>query len=256
LASSTGLRDHDAQAAIGLGLVLSALGNVLGLIAPPRYPPRELGLGGFVLGGASLVVAAWPSTEQWPLTRLGAHNVPERLGKIGLTTHELARNLGEGAVVGIVLGLPGAALLLLPEHLLPPVREDDRLGLMAGLRYSLGHVLLATAIGEELAFRGILQHKLRTVFGSRKSVLLSALFFALWHGVFNAHTLLAAGVRGRVRLATGSLMQLVAVYLGGLTFGALRERSGSLAGSILAHWLADLLLSVRVFGRPSRAKIT
>jgi membrane protease YdiL (CAAX protease family) len=70
--------------------------------------------------------------------------------------------------------------------------------------------------------------------------------------VFNARTLSALGVRGWRRLGLGSALQLLSVYVGGLAFGALRERSGNLAGSILAHWLTDVLLNARLFLRLRR----
>jgi membrane protease YdiL (CAAX protease family) len=242
----------EAGEALALGLGLAALGNVLGLLDPPRQPPRAWTGAGLILCIGSLAATAWPESERWPAVGLGVTALTGRMEALGLTFQHVPRNLAGGVLLGLVLGAPGVALLVLPEHLLPAIPEDKRLGRAGALLFSFGHLLLATAAGEELAFRGILQHKLRRTFGPRAAVLLGALFFALWHGVFNARTLRAAGVSGPRRLAIGSALQMAAVYVGGVAFGGLRERSGSLIGPIAAHWLADLLLNLRLFLRRRR----
>jgi membrane protease YdiL (CAAX protease family) len=228
------------------------LGNILGLLDPPRRPPRAWSIAGSLLCVTSLAVASYPAAEEWPLCGLGAEAISERLASLGLTRRNLPSSLLAGGLLGLVLGLPGLALLILPEELLPVVAEEERFGLAGAVLFSFGHLLVATAAGEELAFRGVLQYKLRSAVGPRKAMMLGSMFFALWHGVFNARTLSALGVRGWRRLGLGSALQLLSVYVGGLAFGALRERSGNLAGSILAHWLTDVLLNARLFLRLRR----
>jgi membrane protease YdiL (CAAX protease family) len=103
--------------------------------------------------------------------------------------------------------------------------------------------LFATALSEEIAFRGLLQGRLRAAFGPRAAILISALAFAAWHAVVNARTLMEVNLGQYSGLAgLAYLGQGMAVLVGGLAFGLLRERSDNLAGCVLAHWIVDVLL--------------
>lgn len=89
--------------------------------------------------------------------------------------------------------------------------------------YILCILLLAVlpAIGEELIFRGMILHGLRSRYGEVMSVVLSALMFALMHG---------------------SLQQLVYPFLLGLIMGWIVLRTGSLISSIILHFVNNFLV--------------
>jgi membrane protease YdiL (CAAX protease family) len=125
------------------------------------------------------------------------------------------------------------------------VRHEELRGVSAAsfLLLVLVQLPFATALAEELAFRGLLQARLRAAFGPTRAILLGSLVFAAWHLVVNARTLLDTGLGTEPASAVlAYLVQNVAVFLGGLLFGLLRERSSNLAGCVVAHWLTDVLL--------------
>ncbi len=235
----------DTQNAIALGLALAALGNLMGLVDPPSEPPRYWSASGAVLCAGALLHTVWPLVDSSKLRGGGRAEVLRRLADTGLTSRHLKRSLAAGACVGLALGAPGLVLLVLPEDSLPVLQGIRPMALRPAMGFIFGQLLVSTAASEELVFRGVLQHKLSVGLQPRHAVLLSSLFFALWHGVFNARTLAAMGVNGKLRFGLVSILQLVSVYLGGLAFGMLREYSGNLAGTIVAHWITDILLNAR-----------
>jgi membrane protease YdiL (CAAX protease family) len=98
-----------------------------------------------------------------------------------------------------------------------------------------GYFLLALvpAIWEELAFRGWIQSRLRAGFSVTGSVLLSALFFSLYHLsnlVSQAPSLALPGV-------------VMALFFG-IGWGYMTARSGSLVPVMIAHYLVDSLGNV------------
>jgi membrane protease YdiL (CAAX protease family) len=129
-------------------------------------------MAGGLLLGIGVVAGAWRG-GRGSLIELGIH----RTG--------LLRSLCGGLLLGLVMGLPSALYLWRPDLAPIPVREDaiGALAPIAFLTLLFGQTLFATAVAEELAFRGLLQ-----------------------------------------------------------AFGVLRERSGNLAGCIVAHWVVDALL--------------
>lgn len=89
--------------------------------------------------------------------------------------------------------------------------------------YFLAILILAImpAIGEELLFRGMILHGLRSRFNDVISVVLSALMFALMHT---------------------NLQQLVYPFLLGLIMGWIVLRTGSLVSSIIVHFVNNFLV--------------
>lgn len=98
----------------------------------------------------------------------------------------------------------------------PPLAGEHVPGLIdaLGLWGTLGVMALAPAIFEELAFRGLLHGRLQALFGARAGLVLTAVAFALAHGVSAATP---------VHLSLG-------LYLGWL-----RDRSGSLGPGMVLH---------------------
>jgi membrane protease YdiL (CAAX protease family) len=113
------------------------------------------------------------------------------------------------------------------------------------------------ALLEELAFRGLLFGALRRTVSPWAAIAGSAAAFAAWHFMVTATTAAQTNL-GDARLPRllKPHVQPLAVVGGmlstgvaGLAFGALRERSGNLAGPILAHWLVDGLMTVALWRR-------
>lgn len=220
-----------ARGALAMGAAIALYGNLMAVVEALAHLP----LGG-VVGG--------------PLLGLGALAVALRGGRqglvaIGVRRRGLVPSLLWGVALGLAMGLPGALYFFLP-HLAPvPVRSEVVRGLPPGalLALVLGQLPLATALAEELAFRGLLQARLRAAFGPRPAIWLSALAFVAWHVAVNLVTLLGTNLAADPLLALlGYLGQNAAVLVGGLLLGLLRERSGNLAGAVVAHWLTDTLL--------------
>ena len=124
--------------------------------------------------------------------------------------------------------------------------EVDGLGRRALLRRLLVTTPVLVAFAEELAFRGFLQGRLQRALPGRPglAVAVSSLAFALWHVAVNVRTLRATNVvsAGLAPLPVALAAGLLAVFGGGLVFGALYRRAGSLVGPVAAHWLVDAVL--------------
>lgn len=93
-----------------------------------------------------------------------------------------------------------------------------------------GYFLLALVPGiwEELAFRGLIQHKLRARFSTTLSILLGAIFFGLYH-FSNLLTQAPSQVIGGVIMA----------FAFGLAWGVMTVRSRSVVPAMLSHYLVD-----------------
>ncbi len=95
-----------------------------------------------------------------------------------------------------------------------------------------GYFLLALVPGiwEELAFRGLILWKCRQVFSTKTSVLVSALFFGLFH------------FSNLISQAPGEAIPgVVMAFFFGIGWGYLTVRSRSVVPAILSHYLIDSL---------------
>ncbi|MGY1705586.1 lysostaphin resistance A-like protein [Geodermatophilus sp. SYSU D00697] len=149
--------------------------------------------------------------------------------------------LGAGAVVAgvYVVGV------LLPWT--RPAFQDDRydLPLPGALRTALLVIPLGTVLLEEVAFRSVLWATLSRHCRPGQVLVTTSVLFGLWH-VFPA---LGIGTTDRgVSDAVGgggSAVVVVATValttVGGLVFGELRRRSGSVVASAGAHWATNAL---------------
>jgi membrane protease YdiL (CAAX protease family) len=220
-----------AAGGLGLGLAMALYGNAFALLDALT----RLHLGGTV-GGVGLGLAA---------VAIAARDGRGWLIGLGLHRHGLLTSLLLGLMLGLAMGLPGALYFLSPDLAPVPVRHEELRGAGAStfLMLVLVQIPFATALAEELAFRGLLQARLRAAFGPARAVLLGSIVFAAWHLVVNARTLQDTGLGAEPAAAVlVYLGQIVAVFIGGLLFALLRERSGNLAGCVVAHWLTDVLL--------------
>lgn len=115
----------------------------------------------------------------------------------------------------------------------------------------LVRIPLSIAFFEELAFRGLLLGMLRRRLPVWKAIGLSALAFGLWHLGVTAISVMQTNVAGANNLPSflqelvvplGALGGVIATGAAGVAFALIRERTGNLAGCVVAHWLADALM--------------
>ncbi|MGY1734918.1 CPBP family intramembrane glutamic endopeptidase [Geodermatophilus sp. SYSU D00684] len=165
-----------------------------------------------------------------------------RLSGLGWTELGLGRDrLAAGCrwALGAV-GVVGAVYLV--GVLVPPTRPaflDDRydLPLPGVLAKVLLSIPLGTVVLEEVAFRSVLWAALARHCRPWPVLVTTAVAFGLWH----VPTVLVAegGDRG---LPAGVVAGTVAVTTaGGLVFGGLRRRSGSVVAAAGAHWATNAL---------------
>ena len=135
--------------ALGIGLGIALYGNAFSVVDAVAQLPLGGTVGGALLGATAVLVA-----------RRGA---AEWAAELGLTRRGLGPSLLWGALLGLTMGLPGLLYFLVPS-LVPIAVQHDDVALMTWPAY-LSLVLLkipfATALAEELAFRGLLQSRLR-----------------------------------------------------------------------------------------------
>jgi membrane protease YdiL (CAAX protease family) len=148
------------------------------------------------------------------------------------------------------LRLGGIAFLLVTSAvviaaLIPALRDflgDDRfVGVAVGevLYETLIRIPIGTALGEELAFRGVLLGVLLAWFSPLRATLISSALFGLWHVLPGIEALetttvtsLSSGLFGALSVA----VQVIVTGAVGVAFAWLRFRSGSIAAPVLAHW--------------------
>lgn len=115
----------------------------------------------------------------------------------------------------------------------------------------LVRVPVSIAFFEELAFRGLLYGMLRRRLSMWKAIGISAAAFGLWHVGVTAISVMHTSVKTANNLPdwfqgwvvpVGALGGALVTGLAGVAFGLLRERTGNLAGPVVAHWLADGLM--------------
>jgi membrane protease YdiL (CAAX protease family) len=105
----------------------------------------------------------------------------------------------------------------------PDIRPDPD---VIGWGYFL--LSLVPGIWEELAFRGLIQSKLREVFSSTLSVLLSAVFFGLFH-FSNIVTQAPSQV----------IFGVIMAFFFGIGWGFMTVRARSVIPAMISHYLVD-----------------
>ena len=171
-------------------------------------------------------VLAWASAERISLRDLGIARTGAR--------RSLRWGLAAGAFGSIAVTLFFAFPLVSREAVTHP--DFRRLSFWRLIWTLCGQVFLSTAVFEEVAFRGLLHAKLTRLFGLRWALAIGAGLFSLWHATIAWYNLRRSNLprRWRALLYVGAMLNF---WVAGLMFGLLRERTGHLAGSVLAHWL-------------------
>jgi uncharacterized protein len=174
------------------------------------------------------------------------------LRSAGLRRRGLRRSVLAGLALGFGIGGPVAALLLV-QPLVPqaPLGWPTGLGSWSAvLPLILVQIPLGIAGPEELAFRGFLQAQLRSAYGPRTAVVLGSAAFMAWHLTVNVSTVQrVTAISDPLQLLLLSLLQAAGLFAAGVVLAGLRERTGNLAGCVVAHWLADAILLSLTPGR-------
>jgi membrane protease YdiL (CAAX protease family) len=146
--------------------------------------------------------------------------------------------------IAVVAGVYVVGLLL---PLTRPAFQDVRydLPLPDALQRALVVIPLGTVLLEEIAFRSVLWGMLSRHMREWQVLLTTSALFGLWHilpslqlGTTNRGVSDTVGGAGGFVVVAGSV---VLTTIGGLVFGELRRRSGSVLASAGAHWAFNAL---------------
>ena len=204
------------------------------LLVVPALPAGTAARAGFNLVALAALLAL---TSRSGLGRRGTVHRPGP-GR-GLTPDELGlgrRRWASGAAWGaLALGATaafwGSALALPVGRVALSTADGSGEPLPAVLVRALVLIPVGTVLCEELAFRGVLLAQLRRVAPDGRALLASSAVFALWH-LGPAVSSLGSGDGPSALAVAGTL---VATGAGGLAFGWLRLRSGSLLAPVGLH---------------------
>jgi membrane protease YdiL (CAAX protease family) len=161
-------------------------------------------------------------------------------GRLGLERTAVGRGVRLGLIV-----LFAVAIVVVAAALIPATREflgDDRfvgVGVGEMLYETLLRIPIGTALGEELAFRGVLFGVLLAWFSPLRAALISSALFGLWHvlpGIEALETTTATGLASGLFGALSVTIQVLVTGGVGVAFCWLRLRSGSIAAPAIAHW--------------------
>lgn len=176
--------------------------------------------------------------------------------EMGLSGGEWRRSALFGTVSGLGLAVLVVIFLAFPFLLAQPVRYREIQNLDAiGLLWRLGvELTIATALTEEILFRGILQALFKRSLNTTRALISTNVVFAMWHLVINAlsvqQNMLALPLIPTVAAqVVGYLGSLIAVGIGGLILSVLRERTNHLAGSIGLHWVTVAAMTLLIYLR-------
>lgn len=103
----------------------------------------------------------------------------------------------------------------------------------------IGLVTMTVGITEELLFRGIILSSLSERMSTRKAILLSALFFSLFHSINVISGLPLSAL----------LVQMVSAFIAGFYLASVKVKINSIIPLIIWHWFWDFLtLGCDLFG--------
>lgn len=217
---------RQALSTLGLAAGLISYSNAAGWIymrterkAPTDLNPSHLAMLACVL--------SWAAAERHSLRELG-------LGRRGI-----GRSAGWGLLFGALAAI--AIHRFFTYRIVNPVTiRHPELERLSGRRLvSLfgAQILVGAAVFEEVAFRGLLHAKLARLLGTRSALFVGSAIFTAWHIVITWYNVRRSNLPRRL-FAPAYAAALLVVFGAGLLFGTLRQATGHLAGSIVAHWLA------------------
>jgi membrane protease YdiL (CAAX protease family) len=216
-------RTRDLVVSGAVVLVLAAINVTDHLLHPPWWVRALEGVG----------LLAWARLDGLSWSQLG-------LGRDRLAS---GCRWGLGAI-GVVAGVYAVGVL---QPSIRPAFQDVRydLPLADALRTTFVVIPFGTVLFEELAFRSVLWGMLSRHMRPWQVLVTTSGLFGLWHiipalhvGGTNRGVSDAVGVAGSAAIVVGTV---VLTTIGGLVFGELRRRSGSVLASAGAHWATNAL---------------
>ncbi len=187
-----------------LALIFAPLIRIISLAIPLGTIPT---LYWYIIMGTPMLAAAYVFIR-------GLNIAPQAAG-LAIGKHPLLQLLA--AFSGFGLGYM-EYLILRPDPLIEGAG-------FAGLVVAAIVLLIFTGFMEELVFRGIIQHMAYSSFG-RHGILYTATLFAVLH------------------LGYRSIPDLAVVFVAGLFFGWITEKTGSIWGVTLGHGLTNIMLLI------------
>lgn len=157
-----------------------------------------------------------------------------------------------GAATGALLGAAVAAAGVVAIRALAPLLVGGRVD-YAPLTAVSGLTLLwqcavwlplAVILPEEIAFRGVLLGGLVRRSRPADAILAAAVAFGLWHVSIVFTTIQNTTVASTQWEAAAFAIALTAIGVGGAAFAWLRLRTGTLATTIAAHWVFNIVVLV------------
>jgi membrane protease YdiL (CAAX protease family) len=207
---------------VGAAVLTLGFGAVSHRLLPERF--RSIGGAGAAAGLAAL-----------------AHGMGADARDLGLDRRDLGSGLRVGAVAAaaIVAATGTARLLDRTGAAFKDARVTDASRAEAAVQL-LVRIPLATALVEELVFRGIILGFGLRDGDHRRALAVSSIAFGLWHvgsALHPARQAAASDALGSQRAAAPATVvgDVVATAVGGIGFGWLRIRSGSIAAPTIAH---------------------
>jgi membrane protease YdiL (CAAX protease family) len=216
-------RTRDVVASGVVVLVLAAINVTDHLLHPPWWVRA--------LEGAGLLVWARLDGLSWP--------------QLGLGRDRLASGCRWG--LGAIVVVAGVYVVGVLQPSIRPAFQDVRYDLPLGdaLRTTFVVIPFGTVLFEELAFRSVLWGMLSRYLRPWQVLVTTSGLFGLWHvipalrvGGTNRGVSDAVGVAGSAAVVVGTVLLTT---IGGLVFGELRRRSGSVLASAGAHWATNAL---------------
>ena len=223
MTTASARRTRDVVSSGAVVLVLAAINVTDHLLHPPWWVRA--------LEGAGLLAWARLDGLSWPQLGLGR----DRLGS--------GCRWGLGAIA-VVAGVYVVGVL---QPSIRPAFQDVRydLPLADALRTTFVVIPFGTVLFEEIAFRSVLWGMLARYLRPWQVLVTTSVLFGFWHvipamrvGDTNRGVSDAVGAAGSAAVVVGTVLLTT---VGGLVFGEMRRRSGSVLASAGAHWATNAL---------------
>lgn len=151
-------------------------------------------------------------------------------------------SLASGSALGTAVALPVGAIVgaAATSAATREVFVEDRITDTSrgeAMYHAILRIPLATALGEELIFRGALYALFRRNHSKFKAALMSSALFGIWHILPTIDSLNGGNSMGssRIRRMATLIGTVVSTGLAGLGFVALREKGRSIATPVVVH---------------------
>ena len=163
------------------------------------------------------------------------------------------KNLGKSLLYGLAL----TGIIIIPafvlRHLLPALGIAPSFMRLEAFSNAelwwrvLVRIPFGTGFFEEILFRGIFYGYLIKHYSSRRAIVYSSLFFAFWHIMPALKVLLTdLKITSPIAMVGLWLVGLAGAFIAGVMFAWIRNRSGNIAGCLIAHILINDLFLIMI----------